>query len=93
MSRIATPCRSPVNNMNECYNAANLAKSTLLTSENKTGEGIDLPSGCISDRSNPGIHYVFWNPKGAAISSDSRVRSVCKLNEYPYEGIFISCRL
>ena len=93
LSRIATPCQSPVNNMNECYTAANLAKSTLLTSENKTGQGIDLPSGCISDRSNLGIHYVFWNPKGVALSSDSRVRSICKESDFSYEGILISSLL
>ena len=79
--------------MNDCYTAANLAKSYLLTFENKTGEGIDLPSGCISDRSNPGIHYVFWNPKGVAISSDTRVRSVCKESDFSYEGIFITSLL
>ena len=42
-----------------------------------SGNGVDLPFGCISDKVSRN-HYVYWNPKGKAISADSNLRLICE---------------
>ena len=42
-----------------------------------TGNGYDLPFGCISDTVSQ-KHYVYWNAEGNAISSDPRIKQICK---------------
>ena len=85
MSRVKTTCRYPVKDKAECHKAANLAKSVLLTSENITEIGGDLPYGCISDRVTSGIHYIYWNQNGAAISGDTKIRQICQ-DQDQFEG-------
>ena len=63
--------------MKVCHEAANLAKSVLLTADNITGLGAHLPYGCISDKVSSGSHYMYWNPKGRAISADPNIRQIC----------------
>ena len=41
------------------------------------GNGADLPYGCISDKVSSGSHYMYWNPKGRAISADPNIRQIC----------------
>ena len=59
------------------------------------GHGVDLPFGCISDKTNVGLenHYVYWNPNGSAISKDPSIREICleKEDEDPLKGMKIIC--
>ena len=50
-----------------------------------TGGGGDLPYGCISDRVTSGVHYIYWNQNGAAISRDPKIRQICQ-HEDQLEG-------
>ena len=67
-----------------------LAESDVKPSDNHVGDGTDLPFGCISDRTKSGIHSIFWNPNGLAISADPKVRQICLEQDQPYEGSSIS---
>ena len=44
---------------------------------NATGNGYDLPKGCVSDTLRE-KHYFYWNPEGTTISLDPRIEQVCK---------------
>ena len=70
-------CQNPVNETKVCQEAASLAKIQFLTEENIIGDGTDLPYGCISDKVSSGSHYMYWNPKGRAISADPNIRQIC----------------
>ena len=43
---------------------------------NASGDGSDLPKGCISDKTS-GNHYVYWNPEGNKISGDEKIKLIC----------------
>ena len=85
LPRVKTACQYPVKDKAECHIAAKLANSVLLTSENITKGGGDLPYGCISDRVTSGIHYIYWNENGAVISGDTKLRQVCQ-DQDQFEG-------
>ena len=72
--------------MKECHIAATLSNSVLLTSDNITGLGGDLPHGCISDRVTFGVHYIYWNPNGSAISADPNILEICQDENPPFDG-------
>ena len=64
----------PLKSWEECNKAQNILRETnrsfmASTFVNVSGNGIYLPSGCISDKVS-GKHYVYWNPEGTTISSD-----------------------
>ena len=80
-------CQNPVNSLKACNIAAMLADSDVKPSDNHVGDGTDLPFGCISDRSTFGIHSIFWNPKGIAITADSKIRQICLAQKPSFEGI------
>ena len=40
-------------------------------------DGYELPFGCISDTVSQ-KHYVYWNSEGSVISSDPRIKLICK---------------
>ena len=42
-----------------------------------TGPGYDLPFGCISDTVSQ-KHYVYWNTEGSLISSDPKIKLICR---------------
>ena len=86
MSHVGFPCRTPISEKNVCQEAANLAKSVLLTADNITGLGAHLPYGCISDKVTPGVHYMYWNSNGVAKSADPNIRQVCQEPDPSIEG-------
>ena len=59
-----------------------------MTFAKATGDGYDLPYGCIFYRkgTQPGKFYIFWNPKGAAVSVDRRIQQVCYESETALTG-------
>ena len=48
---------------------------------NLTGDGHDLPYGCILETlphpSEDRSHWIYWNPMGVAISKDEHIRQIC----------------
>ena len=60
-----------------------------------TGEGNDLPYGCIFYTKwsfEAGVlvstrRYIFWNPKGGLPSLDRDVRQVCYESQNSFSGI------
>ena len=48
---------------------------------NLTGEGHDLPYGCILDTlprpDANGMNWLYWNPGGLASSRDKNIRQIC----------------
>ena len=76
LSKIGSNCNNPVNNTNDCKEAATLTLNATFV--NADGDGYDLPYGCVSDKVTSGQHRLYWNPKGVAVSNDPNVRQVCK---------------
>ena len=86
LSHVGFPCRTPISEMKVCQEAANLAKSVLLTADNITGLGAHLPYGCISDKVTPDVHYMYWNSNGSAKSADPNIRQICQEKQSSFEG-------
>ena len=61
-----------------------------VTFAKATGDGYDLPYGCIfyqkGIQGQPSKFYMFWNPKGAAVSVDRRIQQVCYESENALSG-------
>ena len=86
------PCQNPINSLKQCTIAGWEATTHDKPLDNISGDGIHLPFGCISDRTTSGIHSIFWNPNGIAISADPKLRQICVEQDRPFEGILI-CHL
>ena len=72
----------PIESFEECNKAQQILRETNPSFQgsmfvNASGNGIYLPSGCISDKVS-GKHYVYWNPEGTTISSDPKLELICK---------------
>ena len=72
----------PIKSFEECNKTHEILKKIdpsfkVSTFVNASGNGSYLPSGCISDKVS-GKHYVYWNPEGATISSDPKLKLICK---------------
>ena len=89
LSPVGISCRNPVNNSLSCTSAGNEANLYDQPSGDHSGNGTDLPFGCISARTTSGAHSIFWNPNGMAISDDPKVRQICVDQDKPFEGISI----
>ena len=80
LSNAGESCEIPVSDETLCEKIGNV-KGLSFTYVNLTGEGVDLPYGCISDTlpSNPpyGTHSLYWNPLGIAVSNDTHIRQIC----------------
>ena len=80
LSNAGESCEVPVSDETLCQKIGNI-KGLSFTYVNLTGEGVDLPYGCISDtlHSNPphGAHRLYWNPLGVAVSNDTDIRQIC----------------
>ena len=80
LSNAGESCEVPVSDETLCEKIGNI-KGLSFTYVNLTGEGVDLPYGCISDTlpSNPpyGAHRLYWNPLGIAVSNDTHIRQIC----------------
>ena len=89
-------CKNPVNSRNQCKKAAKSINSGNSVTKfakfaKATGRGHDLPYGCIFYNpygiSLPNVqHYIFWNPKGAALSFDNKIQQVCYELETSFSG-------
>ena len=72
----------PLKSWEECNKAQKILRETNHSFKgsmfvNASGNGIYLPSGCISDKVS-GKHYVYWNPEGTTISSDPKLSLICR---------------
>ena len=76
LSEVGSKCINPVHNTQDCKHAAAFLPNATFV--NESGDGFDLPYGCISDNVTPRKHLIFWNPAGVAVSLDPNVRQVCK---------------
>ena len=65
-------CKDAQENLKQIYNGS-FASSIFI---NATGQGGDLPKGCVSDTLGQ-KHYFYWNPEGGAISHDPNIEQVC----------------
>ena len=84
MSRVGKVCENPIHKESICISSANQVDKFKFMKVN--GTGVDLPYGCILDKTNPVTSYVYWNPNGVAISADPQIREICLENEDPLEG-------
>ena len=66
-------CKDAQEKMKKVY-THDFATSVFI---NATGNGYDLPKGCVSDTLRE-KHYFYWNPEGTTISLDPRIEQVCK---------------
>ena len=84
LSRVGKVCENSIDKKEICITSANQFSKIEFMVGN--GTGVDLPKGCILDKTNEEHHYVFWNPNGVAISEDPKIREICFENEDPLEG-------
>ena len=83
LSDLGKACITPVDNAFDCSNAyfyfnmPNRIGSKLQFVSNMKGNGRSLPKGCVIDSVETDDIYVYWNPKGVALSSDVRIKQVC----------------
>ena len=42
-----------------------------------TGDGKQLPHGCVFDTVTPGKSYVYWNKNGGVKSFDQKLKTIC----------------
>ena len=60
----------------DCEKAAKIMGNATFVEV--TGNGIQLPNGCIWDQVNVRKAYVYWNKKGAVNSLDPNLRLICE---------------
>ena len=90
LSGSGKPCKHPITDSKHCKKAANVLANTaqqgLLLSKfvEVSGNGYDLPYGCIAELEKHewgygygNLSYVYWNPRGVALSADGHIRTVC----------------
>ena len=79
-SDVGESCKVPISDEALCKKVGN-TNHLSFTYVNVTGEGHDLPYGCISDTvpPNPALGYrrLYWNPRGIAISNAYHIRQIC----------------
>ena len=81
LSNVGGKCREPIYDDTACKIMADAEVFEGSSYVNLTGEGHDLPYGCIletlphpsADRS----HWIDWNPMGISISRDEHIRQIC----------------
>ena len=77
-----------IKSLPECKNAQKMLTKYDIYFKDSTfvpasGNGTDLPFGCISDKTSY-QHYVYWNSEGKAISNDPNLRQICKIKSGEY---------
>ena len=98
LSNVGGKCREPISDDTNCKMMANAEGFEGASYVNLTGDGHDLPYGCILETlPHDTAHLlprIYWNPKGVAVSNDERIRQVCLSGkcEKPFEKYFFqSC--
>ena len=81
LSKVGKSCIYPISDGMVCKMVAEAKIFKGSTYVNMTGEGHDMPYGCILDtlyrpHAN-GLNWLYWNPGGVAISRDKNVRQIC----------------
>ena len=69
-------CENPVNNEEQCKVATNHFSNAVYST--LKGPAYQLPFGCIWDAVTPEQIFVYWNPYGYVLSTDSNIRQVCQ---------------
>ena len=87
-SKPGKPCTYLIKREDVCKKAATFFPGAVYTIA--SGNGFDLPYGCISDKTRPGYHYIYWNPSGAAISDDPNIQSICQSSKGILSGRFLN---
>ena len=81
LSNVGELCEKPIPDVTVCKMVAESKVIERSSFENLTGDGHDLPYGCILDtlhfHSSHGLQKIYWNPKGVAISRDENIRQIC----------------
>ena len=90
LSGSGKPCENPITDLKHCKEAANVLANTaqqglvLNKFVEVSGNGYDLPYGCIAELKKHergygfgNLSYVYWNPNGVALSADGHIRTIC----------------
>ena len=81
LSNVGGKCREPIYDDTACKIMADAEVFEGSSYVNLTGEGHDLPYGCILETlPHDTVHLsprIYWNPEGVAVSNDERIRQVC----------------
>ena len=81
LSNVGELCEKPISDVTLCKMVAESKVIERSSFENLTGDGNDLPYGCILDtlpvHSSHDLQMIYWNPKGVAISKDGYIRQIC----------------
>ena len=81
LSNVGGKCREPITDDTDCKMIANAEGFEGASYVNLTGDGHDLPYGCILETlPHDTAHLlprIYWNPEGVAVSNDERIRQVC----------------
>ena len=81
LSKVGKSCIYPISDGMVCKMVAEAKIFKGSTYVNLTGEGHDLPYGCILDTvprpGANGLNWLFWNPGGLVNSRDKNIRQIC----------------
>ena len=81
LSNVRELCQDPITNETLCKMVSDDIVFEGLNYVNMTGDGHDLPYGCILDTlsyySTNGSGRIYWNPQGVAIPRDKNIRQIC----------------
>ena len=81
LSNVGESFREPISDDTDCKMIANAGVLESSSYMKLTGDGHDLPYGCILETfSNDTGHLfprIYWNPEGVAVSNDERIRQLC----------------
>ena len=81
LSNVGELCQDPITNETLCkiVSEDNVFEGSNYV--NMTGDGHDLPYGCILDTlsyySTNGSARIYWNPQGVGIPRDKNIRQIC----------------
>ena len=81
LSKAGESCTYPIFDGHVCKMVADAKIFKGSSYVNMSGNGHDLPYGCILDnlpRHNANdLPWLYWNPEGVAISRDENIRQIC----------------
>ena len=81
LSNVGELCQDPITNETLCKMVSYDNVFEVSNYVNMSGDGHDLPYGCILDTSSyystNGSARIYWNPQGVGIPRDKNIRQIC----------------
>ena len=78
MSNVGESWENPIETMEDCKKSTKSWDDVIYVKA--TGDGKQLPHGCVMDRITPGKTYVYWNKNGGVVSFDSHLKTICQIS-------------